>query len=149
MKVIYKEGTNLQSQTYRNSEIIEGAIKVTKGVTYIVKAEVLRNDLSEKDEWVRSVKLDGNELFQNGCNPPGNDHDCDFFECPAIKDFVITSTTGTIGVKMDFIEHSHDCDCDVDTWSCSPQFSVTGRAPVEAVMRFTLTPVGGEILVLV
>ena len=149
MKVIYKEGTNLQSQGYRNSEIIEGAIKVIKGVKYIVKAEVLRNDLAESFEWVRSVKLDGNELFQNGCNPPGNDKDCDFFECPAIKDFAITSTTGTIGVKMDFIEHSHDCDCDVATWSCSAEGKVTGRAPVEAVMRFTLTPVGGEILMLV
>ena len=115
-----------------------------KGVTYTVKVEVLRNDLGHASEKVRSIKLDGKDVFASGCNPPGNDVDCDFYDCPLVKDFAITSTTGTIAVKMDFVGHSWDCDCDKLTWSCSKEDTVAGRDPMEAVARFTLIPVDGE-----
>ena len=142
--MIYKQGSNFQTQTQRNSEIIGGTLEVEKDMIYFVKAEVLRNDLGDKHEHVSSINLDGRELFQDGCHPDGGDHDCTFFECPLVKGFTISSTTGTIVVKMDFKEHSKDCDCDANTWSCSKENTVQGRAPMEAVARFTLTP--GKLL---
>ena len=117
-------------------------------MTYTVKAAVLRNDLEHvPSEKVRSIKLDGKELFADGCELPGFDHDCDFYDCPLVKDFAITSTTGTIAVKMDFVEHSHDCDCDLSTWRCGDKnVKIAGRVPMEAVARFTLIVVPGELL---
>ena len=146
VKTIYKQGTDQQTQEQRDSEIINGALEVQKGVTYYVKAEVLRNDLEQSEEHVRSITLDGRELFANGCNPDGDDFDCTFFECPLLKGFAITSTTGTIAVKMDFRGHSRDCDCDLSTWVCRKEDTVKGLTPMEAVARFTLTPVEGELV---
>ena len=30
-----------------------------------------------------------------------------------------SAQTGTIGVTLNMIGHSHDCDCDLQTWDCS------------------------------
>ena len=49
--------------------------------------------------------------------------------------------SGELAVIMRFVEHSRDCDCDTSTWECSRENTVAGRTPVEAVARFTLTPV--------
>ena len=148
VKTIYKSGTNKQSQSARNSEIIEGTLEVAKGVAYTVKAEVLRNDLASASEKLTSLTLNGKSLFDSkGCNPPGSDYACDFWKCPVLKNFVAQSTTGTIAVRMDFDEHSWDCDCDPNTWECAKENTIPGTMPMEAAVRFTLTPKTiGELL---
>ena len=77
-----------------------------------------------------------------GCNPDGGDTDCTFFHCQVTSaSATVVSQTGIIAVRMDFTGHSHDCDCDLQTWECSAENTVGGRTPVTAVGRFTLFPV--------
>ena len=141
VKYIYKSGSNKDEQSTRDSEIISGTVDVIKGVTYSVKAEVLRNDLGGSGKKVTSITLDGKKLLpQSGCKPPGDDDACDFWSCPLDSEFTITSKTDTIAVEMDFDGHSWKCDCDTKKWACSKAKTVTGREPMEAVVRFTLSP---------
>ena len=141
MQIIYKTGKNSQSQSQRNAEIITGTILVSKGVHYSVKAEVLRNDMGHASEKLLSVTLDGVKMLpEGGCNPPGNDYNCDFWTCPVVSGRSVVSRTGSIAVGLDFRETSWDCDCDTKTWQCSKENTVRGRTAMEAVVRFTLTP---------
>ena len=143
---IYKRGMNKQSQEQRDKEIIQENLIVQKDVRYFVKAEVLRNDLGDFWEYVNSITLDGRKLFEDKCSPDGDDYDCTFAECPVKERFSITSSTGTIAVKMDFKGHSRDCDCDLQTWTCAKENTNNAFVPVEAVARFTLTTDNGILL---
>ena len=117
VKTVYKAGKNLQSQAERNKEIIKGTISVNKEVYYSVKAEVLRSDLDRDNELLERVTFDGKQMLPAaGCNPPGNDDDCDFWTCPDVAETRAFSTTGSIAVGLDLKEHSQDCDSDIKTW---------------------------------
>ena len=117
VKTVYKAGKNLQSQAERNKEIIKGTISVNKEVYYSVKAEVLRSDLDRDNELLERVTFDGKQMLPAaGCNPSGNDDDCDFWTCPDVSATGVFSTTGSIAVGLDLKEHSQDCDCDIKTW---------------------------------
>merc|ERR1712010_250934 len=92
VKVIYKAGKNSQTQAQRNAEIIKGTISVCKGVEYSVKAEALRGDMASASEYLASITLDGAKVLPKaGCNPPGTDLDCDFWNCPVVSGATVTS----------------------------------------------------------
>ena len=140
VQIIYKAGKNSQSQSQRNAEIITGSISVSKGVHYLVTAEVLRNDMGSASEKLASITLDGVQMLpRGGCNPPGSDYSCDFWTCPVVSAAKVMSNTGSIAVAFDVKETSWDCDCDTSTWQCSKESTVRGRTPMEAAVRFTLT----------
>ena len=140
VKVIYKAGKNSQTQAQRNAEIIKGTISVCKGVEYSVKAEALRGDMASASEYLASITLDGAKVLPKaGCNPPGNDYDCDFWNCPVVSGASVVSQTGSIAVGFDVKETSWDCDCDTNTFECSPENKVAGRTAIEAAVRITLT----------
>ena len=40
-----------------------------------------------------------------------------------------SAQTGTIGVTLNMIGHSHDCDCDLQTWDCS-------KGPFSSILGF-------------
>ena len=130
-EVIYSSGT--QARRYN-----PGTIVAQPRVHYTVKVEILRNDLGSYDERVQDIMLDGRSI--GGCNPDGGDFDCTFLNCPITSTSTVVSQTGNIEVKMDFVGHSQDCDCDRQTWICSRRNQVPGRTPVTAVGRFVLTP---------
>ena len=108
---------------------------------YTVMAQVLRNDMGSTSEKLSSITMDGVQILSKGdCNPPGHDHDCDFWTCPTVTGKPVLSQTGSIAVTLDFKETSWDCDCDTRTWQCSKENTVAARTAMEAVVRFTLTP---------
>ena len=141
VQVIYKSGKNSQAQAQRNAEIIKGTLKVVPGMHYTVKAEVLRNDMASYSEYLATLTLDGKHMLPSaGCNPPGSDFACDFWKCPVVAEARVMSKTGSIAVALNVVETEWDCDCDTNTWQCSAENSVKGRTPMEAAVRFTLTP---------
>ena len=82
-----------------------------------------------------------------GCNPPEENYSCDFWKCPvAAAAANVVSKTGSIAVAYNIHETNWDCDCDCDTtttmWQCSAENTVKGRTPMEAAVRFILTPTG-------
>jgi hypothetical protein len=92
------------------------------------------------------VRVDGVDI--GGCNPDGGDYDCTFFDCAsqisASSRTVTAANYGEMNFEIDIQGHSHDCDCDMTSWtsgqaSCSRQDTVAGRTPMTAVARLTLT----------
>ena len=145
VKVLFKAGKNSGSQASRNKEVLSGALSVTKGVKYLVKIEVLRNDLGDASEKVASIKIDGKEVGKKSgaaCKPDGKDYDCTFYDCKSqvTDNLVVTAASSTMKVALDFKEHSWDCDCDKSSWKCGKEGSKTGDE-VEAVARVTLTQI--------
>jgi hypothetical protein len=130
-ETIFSSGSTAQASN-------KGTIVVAPDVLYDVTMEVLRNDLADAGEKVSDVTLDGRSI--GGCNPDGNDYDCNFFKCPTAS-FQHMSKTGLMNVDMTFVGHSKDCDCDTSSWKCSKEDTVEGRTPMTAVARFTLKPV--------
>lgn len=130
-RVVYTEGRGGAKTDNR------GKVEVEEGVDYIVGFEILRNDLGDGSEYVTDVIVDGHSLGE--CHPDGGDYDCTFFQCP-FTETVITASSSTIDVNIRVTGHSWDCDCDKQTWECSAEGSVSGRTPMTAVGRFTLTP---------
>ena len=107
----------------------------------MLTAEVLRNDMGSSNEKLATLTLDGKQMLPAaGCNPPGDDYACDFWKCPDVAEAKVMSWTGSIAVAFDVKETSWDCDCDTNTWQCSSENAVSGRTPMEAAVRFTLTP---------
>ena len=141
VQVVYKSGKSPQSQAFRDKEIIKGTLKVSPGVHYVVKAEVLQNDMGQAEEKLAMVTLDGKHMLPKaGCNPPGGDYDCTFWKCPMVSAATVFSKTGTIAVGYSVVGTTWDCDCDTKTCQCSAENKVKGHTPMEAVVRFTLAP---------
>merc|ERR1712193_25117 len=122
--IIYTEGTTPQ---FDNTGEIPGAVP---GLEYDVSVEVLRSDLGSSDEYVSDITLEGKSL--GSCNPDGNDYDCTFYRCPNTGK-VTGPSDGKFDVNMQFRGHSHDCDCDKNSWVCSKENTVWGRKPMTAV----------------
>jgi hypothetical protein len=120
-----------------------GQIGVELGKMYDVKVEVLRDDLGQSSEYMKNLRVDGQEVGE--CHPDGNDYDCTFYDCG--MNYVVGPTiSASINIQLTMTGHSHDCDCDEDTSTCSKQDTVAGRTPIKAAARFTLTPqVTGEV----
>ena len=112
---------------------------------YDVRIEVLRNDLGSSDERVSKITFDGVTI--GDCNPDGGDYDCTFFNCrDTIQNALVFSETGSIRVALTYQDHSWDCDCDKETWECSPENQVPTRTPMTAAARITLIPISGNYL---
>jgi len=136
--MVYGEGTTAKP-TY------ESIINVKPNLEYVVKLEVLRNDLGSPDEKVSQIVINGAVI--GDCNPDGGDYDCTFFDCKmSIDDTLVSSETGTIPVAFTYQGHSRDCDCYKPTWSCSAENLIPGRTPMTAVARVTLSPIVGNSL---
>ena len=117
----------------------ESHIKVEPDVDYYMKIEVLRNDLGDSGERVSKITIDGVNV--GDCDPDGGDYDCTFFDCQDSLEYqIISSMNGSLSVGFTYEGHSWDCDCDKETWICSKENTISGRSPMTAVARITLTP---------
>ena len=95
--------STLTKIVYQNDDGVNGAtntwlstINVQPNTQYSIAWQVLRSDLEQSIEKVVDVKLDGKSV--GGCNPPGSDYACDFYDCTGSSTQYITSTTGVINV---------------------------------------------------
>ena len=135
-----------QGQQDGNLTTIEEEMEVIPGVVYRIELEVLQGGLESPDATVSKITLNDNEFGE--CNPPGSDYSCSFYKCHFDQDKnEILSLTGLLHVELKFKHTSHHCDCDENTWECSPKKridrsgDVPNRIPVHAVARLTLTPI--------
>ena len=138
-QLIYKAG----NQGNGVDENIDGTITgLVPNAHYAVSVEVLRNDLGDSDEFVRSITI--NNKGMGACYPDGGDYDCTFFSCP-LSTSVKATSSGQAAVAMVFTGHSWDCDCDTALsaldMSCSKESTISGRTAMKGVARFTLVPV--------
>lgn len=119
-------------------------IQVVPRQRYWMKLEVLRSDLSDSDEKVSGIEIDGESFGE--CNPDGGDQDCTFFDCaPHLLTNEIVSEDRRLQVKLTFQKHSKDCICDKSTWNCkSDAEKDPTKAPILAAARITLTPLGKQ-----
>ena len=137
--MIYKSGTSGNG----DDETITGTIiDLEPNVEYQVAVEILRNDLGDNDEWVKSINVGGTGM--GSCYPDGGDYDCTFFQCSQIA-FITSNSAGQAPVTMVFHGHSWDCDCDTQSWSCARENTVSGWTPMKAVARFILVPTQGNL----
>ena len=135
MKMIYKEGTDVGNSIYT------ARVHIFPNVKYRIKVEVLRNDLGSSGEKVRDIIFNGQSVGE--CNPPGGDYDCDFYDCTSkLTASEIVFSKGLVDIELKYVGHSRDCDCDKSTWECSQENTVTGRTPMVAAARVTLTRTG-------
>jgi hypothetical protein len=137
-QVVYKSGTTGNSV----DETITGTLSgLVPGHTYSIDADVLRNDLGQSSEYVKSINVGGHDM--GACHPDGGDYDCTFFRCPLSSAKVTASATGTIDVTMIFTGHSRDCDCNTATWECSKESTNAAHpTPMKAVARFHYVATG-------
>ena len=135
-KVIYEEGDagGEAPTTY------SGVLYVIPGAEYSIKFEVLRNDLGDPSEKVSDIKINDESFGE--CNPSGGDYDCTFHDCTSVlARQTVSSATGEMSVKLTFVGHSRDCNCDKTTWECQSELLEQGDlSPMLAVYRVTLTP---------
>ena len=135
MGMIYQEGTDVGSSIY------SGWAQVVPNVKYQIKLEVLRSDLGDSGEKVKDIMFDGISVGE--CNPPGADQACDFFDCTSrLTSNEIDFKKDLIEIKLEYVGHSKDCDCDTTTWECSPENTVPLQTPMVAAARVTLTRIG-------
>eukprot|EP00937_MAST-01D_sp_MAST-1D-sp2_P001110 g1110.t1 len=133
-QVVYQQG---RGDFNDRSQNVSGTLTgLVPGARYRIGVEVLRNDLANYHERVKSITVGGTNMGE--CRPDGADFDCTFFRCPFDTTTVVTaSASGTVPVAMVFQGHSWDCDCDTSSWECSKENTVAGRQPMTAVARFT------------
>ena len=133
-QVIYSSGT-----TAHYSPSATGTATLVAGVQYTVQVEILRNDLGGGygSEYVTAIYVGNTDI--GWCAPDGGDYDCTFFTCSNSHTF--TPSSSTVNLRIDVTGHSWDCDCDMSSWTCSSENSVSGRTQMTAVARYTFTPV--------
>ena len=135
--MIYKEST-LDYAPSSGVETFKDVIYVTPNELYEIRFEVLRNDLGDEGEEVKSIKIGGETIGR--CKPPGDDHECDFYDCSAnLERNEVSSSSGILSVELTYTGHSHDCDCNKATWICEKQNNdMKGRTRIAAAARITL-----------
>ena len=115
---------------------IREEMNVVAGVVYKVELEVLQGGFESQDANISSIQI--NQKDFGGCNPPGSNYSCTFYKCPFEQDKdEIFSLTGLLIIQLTFRHSSYHCDCDEDTWECSPKKSDGSTA----VARVVLTPI--------
>ena len=119
-------------------------IQVVPRQSYLMKLEVLQSDLSDSDEKVSGIEINGESLGE--CNPDGGDQDCTFFDCAQhLLTNEIVSEDSSLQVKLTFQKHSKDCNCNKRTWNCkSDAEKDPTKASILAAARITLTPLGNS-----
>ena len=134
-RIVYQndDGANAATDTWLST------INVQPNTKYSIAWQVLRSDLASSSENVVDVQLDS--LSVGGCNPPGEDYACDFYDCTGSSTQYITSATGVINVAATFTGHSKDCDCDRSDLDgkCAREDTVNSYTPTKAALKFILT----------
>ena len=135
--MIYKEST-LDYAPSSGVETFKDVIYVTPNELYEIRFEVLRNDLGDEGEEVKSIKIGGETIGR--CKPPGDDQECDFYDCSSnLERKEVSSSSGILSVELTYTGHSHDCDCNKATWICEKQNNdMKGRTRIAAAARITL-----------
>ena len=127
---------------YLNSQknTLEGDIlNLIPNEEYGIDWSVLRSDLGHSSEKVNSVILNGTNI--GGCNPPGKDHDCDFYDCTdSFIRKIKADENGKINVKANYQGHSSDCYCDQKVGKCisEKKSKPTGYVSTFAAIKFNL-----------
>ena len=141
-KVIYDDPP--QAQYNNPDKIYADTLQLVPHQKYWIKLEVLQSDLSDSDEKVSRIEIDGKNFGE--CNPTGSDRDCTFYDCaPHLLSNQISSEKGRLKVKLTFQGHSKDCDCDKQTWRCKKENEDKSLTPMAAAVRITLTPMGKQV----
>ena len=142
--VIYAEGRTPSSWNAQPTKATyTSMINIVPHLTYILKVEVLRNDLASSNEKVSNITLNGVAI--GDCNPDGEDYDCTFFDCSgSLTKTSISSGNSSILAAFTYEGHSWDCDCDKETWKCSKENTTINYTPMTAVAKVTLTPLIGD-----
>ena len=121
-------------------------------VRYGIKVEVLLNDLGDASEKVSSIELNGIHIGQ--CNPESSgciaqglsecgDYACVFYDCTSYLDKTLISfDSSSVNIKIVFVEHSKDCDCNTKTWECKKENEDPTLTPTYALARITFTAHG-------
>ena len=144
-----------QSETAKFNPSATGSAILQQGANYATTVFILRNDLGGGygEEWVDKIEVDGVPIGE--CVPDGSDYDCTYYECSVDKGdlptHIFTATTSEIPLTVNMVSHSKDCNCDMTTWECEPEYPYTdpvtpGRLPMTAVARFVFDYLGGEWL---
>ena len=125
---------------------IREEMNVVAGVVYRVELEVLQGGFDGPDANISRIQINSKDFGE--CNPPGSNYSCSFYKCPFDLDKdEIMSFTGLLNIQLTFQHSSYHCDCDEDTWECSPKERVNksgheqGRSIFTAVARIVLTPI--------
>ena len=124
---------------------MQGSLRVIPGIVYKIGLEILQSGHENDIARISEFKLDEKSIGE--CKPSGSENACSFYNCfkdPLNKE--ITSYTGVISASLVYQKNPHyTCDCDFNTWECSPKHGITGhivnRAATKAVAKVTLTPI--------
>ena len=120
-------------------------LRVTPGVPYHVKVEVLRSGGTT----ISSILFDGVDFGE--CIAPGPNDDCSFHDCSGELKWkassdnshrLVSSSFGTIALDIDLKSLSKNCDCNKDTWECGKASSLANGSPLISAIKITLTPLG-------
>ena len=120
-------------------------VNVVPNVGYTIKVEVLLNDLGDSSEKVSNIEFGGMKIGE--CNPncghACRDHACIFYDCAThLHENSVSFVTDRIGIRLEYVGHSKDCDCHERTWECKPEGEDPDLTPTLALARITLTPQG-------
>ena len=142
----------MSSTTYQNA--LGESIRVIPGIIYKLSVGILQSGLGNDLAQLSDIKLNG--ISFGDCNPSGSEIACSLYNCfddNSIKE--VTSYTGSISVVLIYRKvPQHICDCNLNSWACSPKSGYSGhipnRAPTRAAAKINLTPIRnmkGEILI--
>ena len=119
---------------------------------YGIKEEVLLNDLGDASEKVSSIELNGIKIGgcnpeKSGCNAQGlshcGDYACVFYDCtPSLDKTLISFDSSAVNIKLVYVGHSRDCDCNTNTWECKAEDVDPTLTPTLALARITFTAQG-------
>ena len=119
---------------------------------YGIKVEVLLNDLSHASEKVSSIELNGIKIGE--CNPKSSgcaaqglsncgDYACVFYDCtPYLDKTLMSFDSSAVNIKLVYVGHSRDCDCNTNTWECKAEAVDPTLTPTLALARITFTAQG-------
>ena len=145
-KIIVKEGQLDESEGTPMTYAYTKTFTVFPYMRYDIRIEVLLNDLGGPDEKVTDILI--NKKSIGGCNPNCGlmseskcDYACTFYDCtPSLNSTIVSSSTGSMNIKLIYQGNSKDCDCDTMTWQCKKENIDPNLTPVVALARITLTP---------
>ena len=155
-KIIFKVPSVIEKIIFARSDGGPGpyieTLPVVPKVRYGIKVEVLLNDLSDAEEKVSSIELNGIKIGEcnpesSGCTAQGlsdcGDHACVFYDCtPSLDKTLISFDSSAVNIKLVYVGHSRDCDCNTNTWECKAEDVDPTLTPTLALARITFTAQG-------
>ena len=101
---------------------------------YEIEWEILRPESGAESQKIKKLLLNGTNI--GGCNPSGNDNDCEFYECRSLRNYNLnTSNTdeiefinngykikadenGKINIEAHYTGNPSDCYCVKNKGEC-------------------------------